>query len=264
MAASTVEAWARSLIVTTDMSAKLSPPSPPTCWSEEPGVVPRAPGRPEGLRQAKKSPKRPKRCTTPLQRAKLLHAFAHHELQAAELFAWALLRFHDAPPAFRRGLLRICLDELRHTRAYVGQLERLGFRFGDFEIRDWFWDRVPSCATPAAFVACMGLGFEAGNLDHSARFADAFEAAGDAEGANVQRVVGRDEIAHVRFAAKWFAEFTGETSFERWLDALPSPLSPMVMRGRPLNRSDRVRAGQSETFLAALEAWEPSAPAAKA
>ena len=54
-------------------------------------------------------------------RARALHTFLHHELQAAELMAWAVLAFPDAPRAFRRGLLRIALDEVRHMRLYEAE-----------------------------------------------------------------------------------------------------------------------------------------------
>ena len=48
--------------------------------------------------------------------------------------------------------------------------------------------------------------------------------------------------------------------FTRWTSYLPPPLSPMVMRGTPLNQADRIRAGFSEAFLKALEQWSPKAP----
>ena len=54
-----------------------------------------------------------------------------HELQAAELMAWALLAFTDAPHEFRSGLLRIAGDEIRHMRLYREQIERLGHAVGD-------------------------------------------------------------------------------------------------------------------------------------
>ncbi len=118
---------------------------------------------------------------------------------------------------------------------------------------------MPACETPRQFVACIGIGFEGGNLDHSARFAAEFRECGDEEGAQVQELVGREEVAHVRFAVHWFHAFGDDTlTFEDWVGALPPPLSPLVMRGRPLQHARRAAAGLDDAFLAALEAWTPS------
>ena len=193
-------------------------------------------------------------------RARALHAFLHHELQAAELMAWALLAFPAAPREFREGLVRIALDEVRHMRLYAEQIERLGHRVGDFAVRDWFWERIPTCAEPASFVAVMGLGLESANLDHAASFAARFREAGDEEAARVEERVGAEEIAHVRFGVRWFTELKGGLDFDGWRRALPPPLSPLLMRGRPFQRSVRERAGFPSDFLDRLEAWQPDAP----
>ncbi|HEX6245660.1 MAG TPA: DUF455 family protein, partial [Polyangiales bacterium] len=177
-----------------------------------------------------------------------------------ELMCWAVLAFPEIPDPFARGLLNICQDEIRHMGMYQQALERLGHQVGDFPVRDWFWERAPRAATPAQFLALMGLGFEAGNLDHSARFEQLFEAAGDPDSAALMRVVGEEEVQHVGFAAHWFTRCVGELNFDTWRRALPAPLSPMVMRGRPLARERRARAGLSLPFLEQLEAWQPASP----
>lgn len=256
----TVERWAWDYIQTCSLQAKLEPAPAPERWEENPPQrCLKEPGRPPELRIVAKAPKTRGLATT-TGRARALHTFLHHELQAAELMAWALLAFPETPAAFRAGLLQIAFDEVRHMRLYAGQIVRLGYRVGDFAVRDWFWERIPACASPASFVAAMGLGFESANLEHTQSFAARFREAGDEEGARIQERVGREEIAHARFGARWFAAFAGELDFETWRAALPPPLSPMLMRGHPLDRDARLRAGFPERFLDELDAWQPLSP----
>jgi uncharacterized ferritin-like protein (DUF455 family) len=213
-----------------------------------------APGRPPELDVVERGP-RVRSLKSPKKRAELIHTFWHHELQAAELMCWAALRFVDTPEAFRRGLIAIAADEVRHMHLYRDYLHTLGFAIGDFPVRDWFWQRIPSGDSPAAFVATMGIGFEGGNLDHTRRFAVRFREIGDEPGAALQEKVGREEVAHVRFALKWFRNFTGGDDFDTWREHLPPPLSPAVMRGRALDLDSRGRAGMSDAFLDELAAW---------
>ncbi|MCL2726012.1 MAG: ferritin-like domain-containing protein [Polyangiaceae bacterium] len=254
----TVERWAWDYVLATALTAKITPPAVPDRW--ETGAPVRrieAPGRPPELVVLERA-RKTRGLNSRLGRARALHTFWHHELQAAELMAWALLAFADAPQAFRSGLLRLALDEVRHMSMYSAQIERLGHRVGDFPVRDWFWARVPACADPAAFVAVMGLGLESANLDHSDEFAARFREAGDDEGARVQEIIGGEEIGHVRFGVEWFSYFRGPLTFEAWRASLPKPLSPMLMRGMPIHRSARERAGQPVRFINELEAWTPA------
>jgi uncharacterized ferritin-like protein (DUF455 family) len=254
----TVEAFAFDYIAATSLETKLSPAAPPDRFERD--APPRrlvAPGRPPELTLTPKAP-RLRRFGSPRGRAQVLATFLHHELQAAELMCWAILAFPDAPEELRRGLLRVFTDELRHMAMYAAHMEALGFAVGDFPVRDWFWERVPACEGVEAFLAVMGLGFEAGNLEHAARFAVRFREAGDEEGARIQEQVAREEVPHVRFAAHWFRALVGELSFDAWRLQLPPPLSPLLMRGRPIDREARRRSGLDEAFIDALEAWEPT------
>ena len=259
------ERWAQDYVSTRCLAHKLSPPPVPDAWSEAPLPSLRSirPGRPDELTVSwhkYKAPKSVAALRAPEKRAGLLHTFFHHELQAAELMCWAVLAFPDAPRAFRRGLLGICLDEVRHMGWYKAHLERLGFPLGSFPVRDWFWQRAPDAKTPAEFVALMGIGFEGGNLDHAERFAQMLSEAGDGPAAALQKKVGDEEVAHVAFGVHWFQRFTGSCDFAQWQHSLPKPLSPMVMRGLPLAREQRLKAGMSPAFIEELAQWQPALP----
>lgn len=258
----TLARWAHDYVASESLAYKLAPPPLPHAAEHQAPAAVRLvrPGRPAELSATwdkYKAPKSAAALRDPRKRAHLLHTFLHHELQAAELMCWAVLAFPETPHAFRRGLLRICLDEVRHMQLYAAHLAALGFEVGAFAVRDWFWERAPAAESPAAFVALMGLGFEAGNLDHSERFVRLFREAGDARAAELQAQVGDEERAHVAFGAHWFRALAGALDFPTWLAALPAPLSPMVMRGRPLARAARLAADLPEAFLEQLEAWTP-------
>lgn len=255
----TLERWAWDYIHHPSLEYRFNPPPAPT--EVESVKTPRrvtSPVRPEGITVVDRAPKKvsDQGLREARLRAKVFHTFLHHELQAAELMCWAILAFPDAPEAFRRGLLKVCLDEVRHMNLYREYIEDLGCRFGDHPVRDWFWQRVPSAESPAHFVATMGMGFEGANLDHTARFAERLRAVGDARGAALQDLIREEEIPHVRFAMHWFHRWT-DGDFTRWAEFLPAPLSPWLMQGRPLNREDRLRAGMSEAFMQGLIAWVP-------
>ncbi|MEZ5988691.1 MAG: DUF455 family protein [Planctomycetota bacterium] len=259
----TVEDWARAYVEATDLAHKLDPGPPPRRWAEGRAALRlAAPGRPPELVVAAKARRSLRRheLREPRKRAQLVHVFLHHELQAAELMAWALLAFPGTPPAFRRGLLGILGDELRHMRLYAGHLAALGAAYGDFPVRDWFWQRVASCATPLQFVALLGIGLEGGNLDHARRYERWFAEVGDDEGARLQRLVGDEEVAHVRFAIRWFRAWSGGLAFEDWRRALVEPLTPSLMRGKELARAARQAAGFDEGFLRELEQWDDASP----
>jgi uncharacterized ferritin-like protein (DUF455 family) len=256
----TVEDWAREYVLTESLAFKIAPPPPPERWQAPPNALRlRTPGRPRELLPTRRSPRRPRSgaLVAPEARGRLLHTFWHHELQAAELMAWALLAFAGAEPAFRKGLLRVCLDEIRHMRLYEAHILELGACIGAYPVRDWFWERVPTCESKLAFVALMGMGFEAANLEHAPRFAEQFRAAGDEAGAVLQERIAREEIFHVEFAVHWFSRWTGGCDFDAWRSCLPPPLSPLTLRGQNLRRAARLQAGMPERFVDALAAWSP-------
>ncbi|MEM9802091.1 MAG: DUF455 family protein [Planctomycetota bacterium] len=255
--------WAREYVLSEDLATKLAPgPRGPLAeHHREPERLGR-PGRALNLVVTERAERIPRAgaLSQASAVARLLHVFVHHEIQAAELCAWALLAFPETPREFREGLLGILDDEVRHAAAYARRVEELGSRYGELPVRDWFWQRTLGCETPLQYVALMGLGFEGGNLEHARRFERQLREAGDGRSADLVRQVGREEVAHVRFAARWFCRWTGRDledgpDFDAWRDALPPPLTPAVLRGRPLDRERRSRAGLGREYLDRLDEW---------
>lgn len=255
------EEWVRAYVLSNSVEDKLAPPAPPSQWRPAASSRLAGPGRDGGLTISERADRVPKAGALREASAvgRLLHVFTHHEIQAAELCGWALLAFPDTPTAFRDGLFGILQDEVRHAASYAERLATLGSPYGTHSVRDWFWERTLACETPLQYIALMGLGFEGGNLEHAQRFDGMLRAAGDPVSAELVARVGREEVAHVRFATRWFCAWTGASleegpDYDRWAAELPAPLTPAVLRGRPLDRTRRGRAGLSATFLDRLEA----------
>lgn len=267
MSTNALHEWARGYLLSDELAVKFSPPAPPLLAETDPVAEARPelrPGRPAEFTRIERAEKSPKAgaLRDPKKRARLFHTFMHHELQAAELMAWAIVAYPDTPTAFRRGLANILLDEVRHMVLYREALESLGAALGDFGVRDWFWQRVPAAKSPAEFCAVMGLGLEAANLDHSMRYARWLREAGDPRGADLQVLIGEEELPHVRFALHWFKRFAGDAEFSTWCAHLPPPLSPVLLRGLPLDVDRRTRAGMDPLFIEQLAnvRFDPKAP----
>ncbi len=256
---------ARRIIEGTTLADKLAPLLPRLDDSVRgPALRIAAPGRPPELviasaRTVRVPPAAGMR--DPAQRARILHALANHELQAVELFAWALLAFPDAPRLFRRGLCAILGDEQRHFRLYEARLAAHGHRFGDFPVTGHFWNHLGQITSPLAFACIMGLTFENANLDFAQDYSRAALAAGDPDTAAVLDQVHRDEIRHVRFAWRWLDKWRGASpAWDLYRASMAPPLGPARARGRDLCEDSRRAAGLSPDFIAALAAVEPKRP----
>jgi uncharacterized ferritin-like protein (DUF455 family) len=269
LAPETVQVFCRRILTRGDLATKLAPPG---VLRDVPEAEPAVAGVDRGGEPAVVLPARdaelalgsgaaplpkPGALRDPAARAIALARFAHHELQAAELFAWALLRWPRLPADLRRAWLGVLADEQRHCRLYIRRLEALGARFGDFAPHsDYFWQHAATLdaapAGPRAFLAVMGLTLEQANLDFSALYRDAFREAGDQASAEVCARVHEDEIGHVALAARWLARLSDGTADEvaRYEAAVPFPFGPARAKGRRFEAGARRKAGLGEAFIA--------------
>jgi len=186
-------------------------------------------------------------------RGRALHFFANHELLALELMALALLRFPNAPAAFRRGLAATMRDEQRHMTLYIDRMEELGVCFGDLGLGGFFWRTVADLDTPAAFMAHMSLTFEQANLDHSRYYATRFADVGDDATAAVMEEVYADEVRHVALGVRWFRQWAPEQPLvDAHREALVAPVSMRRARGRHFDLAGRRAAGLPEAYIQAM------------
>lgn len=257
-----IRAFARAVLFGSTLDEKLIAPGELT--DAVPGPVedaPAFPGRPAALvvpegahANAKAAFPDEAALASDTGRGRLLHFFANHELLAMELMGLVLLRFPDAPAAFRAGLARTILEEQAHMRLYIDRMQALGVGFGELPLSRFFWDAMSGCRSPLEFVVQMSLTFEQANLDFSAHYRDAVARVGDAQTAALLDRVYREEIGHVKHGLSWFNRWRdpAQTDWEAYRELLPAPLSPRRARGLSYQEDARREAGLSETFIRAL------------
>ncbi len=261
-----LRAFAEQVLFATTLEEKLRCPASVT--DETPGAaiaVPEMPGRPAELNfkahtSAKSDFPGLHALENEHERGRLLHFFANHELLATELMALVLLRFPEAPAAFRRGVFQTLKDEQEHTRLYIERMRACGIRFGELPVSGYFWRAVSGMESPMDYVAGLSLTFEQANLDFARHFARSFAQVGDAESSALLERIHRDEIAHVAYGLKWFRRWKNptESDWEAFCRQLKFPLSPQRAKGVSLNVEGRRAAGFDAQFIAELDVFSQS------
>jgi len=258
--------FAESVLFGTTLAEKLRCPDEIT--DETPGsaiVTPTGPGRPQQLQFKPHATGKSEfpglhRLEQSSERGKLLHFFGNHELLATELMALVLLKFPDAPAAFRKGVLQTLKDEQEHTRLYMERMQACGIGFGELPVSGYFWRCVSPMENPIDYVAGLCLTFEQANLDFARHFAKGFGQVGDAETARLLEKIYRDEIGHVAYGLKWFRRWKNpsESDWEAFCRTLKFPLSPQRAKGFSLNVEGRRAAGFDLHFIAEINVYSQS------
>jgi uncharacterized ferritin-like protein (DUF455 family) len=266
----TVREFCLHLLESPRLEDKLaSPRETDGAWlaDDDPGapVFVDAPARTDGLQMRSGSRRLPKmhELKDPAARVVSLERFAHHELTAIELFAWALLLFPEAPAPMRRGLLITLEEEQLHLQLYLRRLEELGGGLGERPLSDYLWRHVGAIRDASdpvgAFLSAVGLTFEQANLDYAAMYTEAFAKAGDDVSADIMRRVHDDEIGHVQLAATWLRRLRETDDLVRaYEDTVPFPLGASRAKGRRFDDEARRAAGLDEAFIDYVRHARPS------
>ncbi len=216
------------------------------------------PGRPAGLQMrhgkgGNLQPPSDDKLENEQARGQLLHFLANHELLATELMALVLLKFPEAPHAFRQGVLVTLQEEQAHTRMYIQRMKECGVEFGSYPVNGQFWRMIEPMQSPMDFVSRLSLTFEQANLDYSLHFASVFRKLGDTRTADVLQQIYEDEIGHVQHGLHWFRQWKNQeqSDWEAYQNSLEYPMSPQRALGPrgAFNRDGRVQAGLTDEFI---------------
>lgn len=258
--------FAERILFSESLEEKLA--APDSITDEQPGpamVAPLMPGRPASLRF---KPSGTGASEFPglhaiekeRERGRLLHFFANHELLATELMAFVILKFPEAPAAFRRGVLQTLKDEQEHTRMYLERMQSCGVEFGELPVSGFFWRCVSGMEHPIDYVSSLCLTFEQANLDFCQLYSEGFRRVGDGATSELLGRIHRDEIGHVAYGLKWFRRWKSPelSDWEAFCRQLKFPLSPQRAKAAPMNVEGRKAAGLDEEFIRSLGVYSHS------
>jgi uncharacterized ferritin-like protein (DUF455 family) len=258
--------FALRVLFSRTLDEKLDTPAALTDQNPGPPIAaPEVPERPSELRfkpqhSGKSNLPRARSLDQTGERGRLLHFFANHELLATELMALVLLRFPQAPPAFRRAVQQTLRDEQAHTRWYLRRMKECGVAFGEQPVSGYFWRAISGMESPLDYVAGLSLTFEQANLDFTRSFARAFAQAGDMASARLLDRIYHDEIGHVACGLKWFRKWKApnQTDWDAYCRTLKFPLSAQRAKGPEFNVEGRLAAGLDRQFVDELNVYAQS------
>ncbi len=270
----TIDHWAKLLLFGTSLEEKLLTFQPAPSLDQDPiegslgptpkiWEAPKFPGRPEALSKIGRTPfPSVHQLHLSEERGKVLHFFANHELLALELMALVLLRFPEAPPSFRKGMIQVITEEQGHLKLYIARMKELGVELGDLPVNDYFWKSMKDVRSPLDFTVQMSLTFEQANLDFSFYYMNAVRAVNDHSTAALLERVFKEEIRHVKHGLVWFNRWRSQNADQSEWDAyrqlLPFPLNPQRAKGPIFCEDARRLVGLSENYIRELGAYSGS------
>ena len=218
---------------------------------DEPQGVPGRPGRPQlvphtSLKQ--------RSVGTVTGRAALIHALAHIELNAIDLAADIVWRFHGLPTKFYRDWICVIREEAMHFQLLRAHLQGHGFDYGDFPAHNGLWEMAEKTKGDLlARLALVPRTLEARGLDASPAVKEKLIRAGDVRGGEILDIILRDEIGHVRIGNHWYARVCQERGLNPHAAFAELARRYEAPRPRgPFNLDARRAAGFTEQELAAM------------
>lgn len=222
------------------------------------------PGRPRRPQLVPHTSLKQRSIGTVMGRATLIHALAHIELNAIDLAADIVWRFHGLPTKFYRDWISVIREEAMHFQLLRAHLQAHGFDYGDFPAHNGLWEMAEKTKGDLlARLALVPRTLEARGLDASPAVKEKLIRAGDVRGADILDIILRDEIGHVRIGNHWYARVCHERGLNPHTEFAELARRYEAPRPRgPFNLDARRAAGFTEQELAELTGVTPPQGAA--
>jgi uncharacterized ferritin-like protein (DUF455 family) len=141
--------------------------------------------------------------------ARLAHAITHIEYSAIDLALDAVYRFYDMPQEFKLDWLEVAMDEILHFKMLNSVLEDLGYKYGDFDVHQGYFDISRQTDNSALErMAVVPRYYEAAGLDVNPQIIKKLD--NKRKNPIVKRIIEAlyvildEEVTHVSKGDKWF------------------------------------------------------------
>jgi len=198
--------------------------------------------------------------------ARLLHDLASIELQAMELGLRTLVEYQEqSSKEFKEQLVNIILDEAKHLKMCLTQIQSLGFRWGDWPSHLGLWACVSEQDSFSERLILVHRYLEGSGLDAGEKILRRLSGSVRKGTLEVVKTISEEELGHVRFGSDWFksvcqnANLDTDQEFKRILTELYPRLPRRLER---LNYEIRKQVGFSDEEIKMLEqiqSWQKNA-----
>ena len=140
-------------------------------------------------------------------KASLLHTIAHIEYSAIDLALDAALRFKNLPREYYKDWLEVASDEIRHFLMIEELMEKIGYKYGDFEVHTNLFEAMKKTNTLVERMAIVPRYLEANGLDQNPKIMKKLESNPDKINTEILKalsIILEEEVDHVYKADKWF------------------------------------------------------------
>ena len=251
----TLAGLARSVLLTADPAKKAALTQDLSIiWNEDPEIsvgiahAPRRPRRPNvpELKPPADMPNRGK-ANSPKNKAALLHALAHIELNAIDLACDLIARFADPlfPKEFYDDWVRVANEEATHFVLLTDRLAQLGTVYGALPAHDGLWEAAESTSDDLLLrLAIVPLVLEARGLDVTPAIMNSLTKVADKKTLIILDRIYTDEIHHVSIGWKWFTYLCQQRELDpttHWYHLVKEHFPGKLKK--PFNHEARILAG---------------------
>lgn len=188
--------------------------------------------------------------------ARMLHDLANIELQAMELGLRTLHDFPDAPDQFKEELYAVTKSESDHLEMCLLEIEKLGFKWGDWPVHTALWDATSSEDSLLDRILIVHRYLEGSGLDAGDTLIRRLKGVDSKSVLMAVERINVEEVGHVLFGSEWYVKTCLSEKLDPGVD-YPERMRKLKWvlpkRMEPINIDLRKKAGFTDSEILYLQ-----------